>query len=179
MFNLKQFTLVLGLLFILSLFKIIKQNSKESVLEQTILDLKSKFSIFEELQLKTLKISTKLEKTESQLNTCQQNNEHLNKKLRKTRETLDASIRSLKSSNSKKDTCVKETSSILIDKENIVKEKQELSDKVQSLEVKLASRTTRAEELANRLETIRLQNNKERAIQDKKEEKPGKEEKIH
>ena len=62
MFNLKQFSLVLGLLFILSLFKIIKQNSSESVLEQTILDLKAKFSIFEELQVKTLKISTKLEK---------------------------------------------------------------------------------------------------------------------
>ena len=174
MFNLKQFTLVLGLLFILSLFKIIKQNSRESVLEQTILDLKAKYSIFEELQFKTLQISTKLEKTESQLNTCLQNNEHLNKKLRKTRETLDASIRSLKSSNSKKDACIKETSSILIDKESIVKEKQELSDKVKSLEVKLASRTTRAEELANRLETIRIQNNKERAMQDKQEEKPVK-----
>ena len=136
--------------------------------------LKAKFSIFEELQVKTLKISTKLEKAESQLNTCLQNKEHLTKKLRKTRETLDASIRSLKSSNSKKDECVKETSSILIDKENILKEKQDLSHKVHSLEVKLASRTTRAEELANRLETIRIQNNNERAMQDKQEEKPVK-----
>ena len=149
MFYLKQITLSLLVFLFLSIYKIIKQSTREEVLEQSLLELKSKFSRFEDIQFKTEKISSKLAKTESLLATCHKNNEHLGKKIRKTRETIDASVRSLKSSNSKRDSCVKETSKILVEKDNILKEKNNLKDKVDKLEVELATKTTRVEELAS------------------------------
>ena len=162
MFDLKQFTLTLIIFLIISLFKIIKQSYREELLENSLLDLKSKIFMFEDLKFKTEKLSSKLAKTDSLLATCLQNSEHLGRKITKTRETVDASLRSLKSSNSKRDACIKETSKILADKDSIQKEKDKLNEKVVNLEAELATKTARMEELASRLETIRISNNTER-----------------
>ena len=48
----------------------------------------------------------------------------LSSKLQKSRETVEASVRSLKSSNTRRDDCVKENSRILSERETILTEKK-------------------------------------------------------
>ena len=161
MFNLKQVTLGLSLLLIIMVVKIIKQNTREVTMKQSILELKAQVSTMNLVQAKAAELSVKLDETVKKLQDSLNNNKNLQKKIEKTRDTLDASIRSLKSSNAKKDECVKQTSKILLDKENTFKEKEELTKKVKILGDDLANKQARLEELAKRLENVRIENNKE------------------
>ena len=160
MLNLKLMLMILVLLLTFSIVKIVYQSSREKELEDLLQTMRLRVAGFDDLEDKHTRIVRKLEKTTTELNACAHSKENLQKKHWKTRETLEASIQSLKSSNTKKDACVMETSKLLLDKENIEKEKKDLEDKVKTLEIELKSKSARVEELAKLTEKFRTEHAK-------------------